>query len=150
MKKLIEQILKFGVVGVIAFVVDFGIFSILSNIFHIHYLIANFFGFTVSVIVNYLLSMKYVFTRQEGADKKAEFVLFVILSVLGLGLNELIIYLCVDMAYEAWNAVQTWMTPDMAKLTGKIIATGVVMVYNFITRKLFIERGFNKSKNVQA
>lgn len=148
MKKLIEQILKFGVVGVIAFVVDFGIFSILSNVLDIHYLIANFFGFTVSVVVNYLLSMKYVFTRQEGADKKTEFVLFVILSVLGLVLNEFIIYLCVDMVYEAWTAVQNRMNLDMAKLAGKIIATGVVMVYNFITRKIFIEKGFHKHPKV--
>lgn len=144
MKKLIEQILKFGVVGVIAFIVDFGIFSILSNVFDIHYLVANFFGFTVSVVVNYLLSMKYVFTRQEGADKKTEFIVFVVLSVLGLGLNELIIYVCVDVIYEAWTGLHAWLSLDIAKLAGKIIATGIVMVYNFITRKLFVERGFNK------
>lgn len=146
MKKLLAQILKFGIVGVIAFVVDFGIFSILSNVFHIHYLIANFFGFTVSVVVNYLLSMKYVFARREDADKKTEFIVFVILSILGLGLNELIIYVCVDKIYEAWKAVHAWIALDFAKLLGKIIATGIVMVYNFITRKLFIERGLSSRK----
>lgn len=142
MKKLLEQILKFGVVGVVAFIVDFGIFSILSNVCHIHYLAANFFGFTVSVVVNYLLSMKYVFSRREDADKRTEFIVFVILSVLGLGLNELIIYMCVDVIYAAWTAVQAWVGRGLAKLIGKVIATGIVMIYNFITRKLFIERGF--------
>ncbi|MBQ8591298.1 MAG: GtrA family protein [Lachnospiraceae bacterium] len=144
MRKLLEQILKFGIVGVIAFVVDFGIFTVLSTVLDIHYLIANFFGFSVSVVVNYLLSMRYVFTRQEGANKKAEFVIFVILSVVGLVLNEWIIYLCVDVIYESWTALHVWISHDLAKLTGKIIATGIVMVYNFITRKLFIEKGFRK------
>ena len=82
--------------------------------------------------------MRYVFTRQEGANKKAEFVIFVILSVVGLVLNEWIIYLCVDVIYESWTALHVWISHDLAKLTGKIIATGIVMVYNFITRKLFI------------
>lgn len=144
MRKLLEQILKFGIVGVIAFVVDFGIFTILANGFDVHYLMANFFGFSVSVVVNYLLSMKYVFSRQEDANKKTEFVVFVILSVLGLGLNELIIYACVDLIYESWIALHTWISLDFAKMTGKIIATGIVMVYNFITRKLFIEKGFRE------
>lgn len=146
MKKLLEQILKFGIVGVIAFVVDFGIFSFLANACHVHYLLANFFGFTVSVVVNYLLSMKYVFSRREGANKKAEFVLFVVLSVLGLGLNEVIIYLCVDGIYAAWAMLRAWISEGMAKLAGKIIATGIVMVYNFVTRKLFIEKGLFTKK----
>ena len=144
MRKLFEQILKFGIVGVIAFVVDFGIFTILANGFNIHYLVANFFGFTVSVVVNYLLSMRFVFTRQEGANQKTEFLVFVILSVLGLVLNEIIIYVCVDVIYAAWTFVHGLLNHDMAKLSGKIIATGIVMVYNFITRKLFIEKGFRK------
>lgn len=146
MRKLLAQILKFGVVGVIAFVVDFGIFTILSNVCHIHYLAANFFGFTVSVVVNYLLSMKYVFDRRKDADRKTEFAVFVILSILGLGLNELIIYICVDMIYEAWQTVHIWIDRDFAKLLGKVTATGIVMVYNFITRKLFIEKGLHSGE----
>jgi len=45
MKKLIDQILKFGVVGFIAFFIDFGIFKLLSSVFGVYYLVANFFGF---------------------------------------------------------------------------------------------------------
>ena len=53
-------------------------------------LIGAFWGFTISVIINYILSMKFVFERRDDMDRKREFVIFVILSLIGLGLNELI------------------------------------------------------------
>ena len=99
MKKLIDQIMKFGVVGFIAFFIDFGIFKLLSGVFGVYYLIANFFGFTISLIFNYIASMTFVFERKENIDKRKEFVVFTILSVIGLILNELIIYTCIEGIY---------------------------------------------------
>lgn len=139
MKKLIDQILKFGVVGVFAFIIDYGIFVILANGLHIHYLIANIFGFTISLVFNYIMSMKFVFARKEGVDKRREFMTFAILSLVGLGINELIILGCVDGIYYNNAALQNLFDVAFAKQAGKIVATGVVMVYNFISRKIFIE-----------
>lgn len=139
MKNLINQIMKFGVVGALAFVIDYGVYVLLANGLKINYLIANIFGFTLSLIFNYLMSMKFVFERKEGADKKKEFVTFAILSLIGLGLNELIIYGCVDGIYLNNAFLQGKFDIGIAKQAGKIIATGIVMVYNFVSRKIFIE-----------
>ena len=78
MKKLIDQILKFGVVGIISFIVDFVITMAVSTGLRQGAgmgtsqaaLIGAFFGFVVSVIVNYILSMKYVFERRDDLDRK--------------------------------------------------------------------------------
>lgn len=140
MKKLIDQILKFGVVGFIAFFIDFGIFKLLSSVFGVYYLVANFFGFTISLIFNYVASMTFVFERKENSDRKAEFVIFTILSVIGLLLNELIIYLCIEGIYEHMPLLMSYMSRQWAETFGKVIATGIVMVYNFITRKIFLEK----------
>lgn len=139
MKKLINQIMKFGVVGILAFLIDYGVFVLLANGLQINYLIANIFGFTLSLIFNYIMSMKFVFERKENADKKKEFVTFAILSVIGLILNELIILGCVDGIYLNSTFLQEKIDIGLAKQAGKIIATGIVMVYNFISRKIFIE-----------
>lgn len=139
MKKLIDQIMRFGVVGALAFVIDYGVYVLLANGLKINYLIANIFGFTLSLIFNYLMSMKFVFERKEGTDKRKEFVTFAILSVIGLGINELIIYGCVDGIYLHNAVLQEKFDIGIAKQAGKIIATGIVMVYNFISRKIFIE-----------
>lgn len=140
MKKLIEQIMKFGVVGILSFAIDFGIYSILVYFTPVPLLVANFFGFTISVIFNYIMSMKYVFQRKEDLDRKAEFVIFVVLSLIGLGLNEFLVWLFVDFAYENIAVVAETFSYNIMKMIGKILATGIVMVYNFISRKLFLEK----------
>ena len=124
--KLVQQILKFGVVGGTAFLIDYGIFTILSQFLSVHYLIASIISFSVSVVYNYILSIKWVFDVTKKQTSK-EFIIFIILSVIGLVLNSLILYVCVDLIH-------------IHELIGKIIATAIVMVYNFITRKIFIEK----------
>lgn len=140
MKKLIDQILKFGVVGFIAFFIDFGLFKLLSSVFGIYYMVANFFSFTVSLVFNYVASMKFVFERKENINKRVEFIIFTVLSVIGLILNEIIIFGCVDGVYYRLPVLQQNMSQAWAETFGKIVATGIVMVYNFITRKIFLEK----------
>ena len=148
MNKLMEQIMKFGVVGVVCFLIDFVITMVVSTLLRsgagmdtgTAALIGAFFGFTISVIINYLLSMKYVFTRKEDMDRRKEFVIFTILSLIGLGIHEVIIMVCIDVIYENWMWLNSWLSPGLATAGGKIFATGIVMVYNFITRKKFLEQ----------
>ncbi len=142
MKKLIDQILKFGIVGVFCFFIDFVIYTTLIAVidWQKDYVIATFFGFTISVIVNYILSMKFVFVRKEEMDRKKEFVIFVVLSIIGCILNELLVILCMDGIYDNWQWLQSVCSRELAKIGGKIVATGVVMVYNFVTRKIFLEK----------
>ena len=140
MKKLIEQIMKFGIVGVLSFGIDFGIYSAFVYFTSVPVLVANFFGFTISVIFNYLMSMKFVFQRNEDMDRKSEFTIFVILSLIGLGLNELLVWLFVEYSYENISIIAEVFSYSMMKMIGKILATGIVMVYNFISRKIFLEK----------
>ena len=125
MKKLFEQIIKFGLVGFLCFFIDYGIMVFLTEIANINYLISSGISFTVSVIVNYILSLTFVFDTKKG-NKIKEFVIFVVLSVIGLGINQVLMWFCVDIL-------------EIFYMISKIGATAVVMVYNFITRKLILE-----------
>lgn len=142
MKNLLQQIMKFGIVGVICFAIDFIVYAVLLKLitWEYDYMIATFWGFVISVIVNYLLSMKYVFVRKDDMDRRKEFFIFVLLSVIGCVINELLILLCVAGIYENIPFLQELFSRELAKMGGKIVATGVVMVYNFITRKIFLEK----------
>lgn len=123
---LIKQILKFGIVGGTAFLIDYGIFTLLTQIFSIHYIIASIISFTISVIYNYILSIKWVFDVNKKQTSK-EFIIFIILSIIGLILNLIVMYISVDLI-------------NIHELISKIIATIIVMIYNFITRKIFLEK----------
>lgn len=128
MKKLIAQFMKFGVVGVIAFVIDYGLMVLLTEAFGVNYLISATISFTVSVVFNYVASMRYVFRHKEGMSRRREFVIFVVLSVIGLGINNALMWLGTGVL-------------GISYLITKLFATVVVMLWNFVTRKKFLDAG---------
>lgn len=138
--KLLTQIFKFAIVGGISFVIDFLVYGFTCNVLHIHYIIAGILGFTISVIANYILSMKFVFASKENMSKQSEFTIFVVLSVIGLILNSVILYICIDLIYINWPWIQIFVDIEAMNLIAKVVATGIVMVYNFVTRKIFLEK----------
>lgn len=140
MKKLIEQILKFVTVGGISFLVDFLVYTILCNVLQIHYIIAGVSGFTVSVVVNYILSMRYVFIPKEDRRKDKEFIIFVILSLIGMFINSVLLFICIDVIYMNFVYLKQSLSIEWMNIVAKVFATGIVMVYNFITRKMFLEK----------
>lgn len=136
MKKLIAQIIKFGLVGFLCFFIDYGIMVFLTEVVGVHYLLSSGISFTVSVIVNYILSLTYVFENEKG-NRVKEFVIFVVLSVIGLGINQLLMWFCVDIL-------------GIFYMISKIGATAVVMVYNFVTRKCVLENNGNARKDLDS
>ncbi len=127
MKKLFSQIIKFGFVGVIATIIDYGLMVFFTEVFRIPSLISAAISFTISVIFNYIASVKWVFdVDKKKNSKKKEIIVFIVLSVIGLGINELIMYL-MDKAFGIDYRIS------------KLFATCVVMCWNFITRKIFLE-----------
>ncbi|MCI9452602.1 MAG: GtrA family protein [Dorea sp.] len=127
MKKLIGQIMKFGIVGVLCFGIDYGLMIFLTEVGGIPYLVSSGISFSVSVMVNYILSLTFVFETDKNKNKIVEFLIFIMLSVIGLGINQILMWVCVDKLHVHY-------------MISKIGVTGVVMLYNFITRKLILEK----------
>ena len=127
MRKLIEQMIKFGFVGFLCFFIDYGIMVLLTEVAGIVYLVSSACSFTVSVIVNYILSVTFVFETDKEKSRIREFIVFVFLSIIGLGINQLCMWFGMELLHISYLIV-------------KIGATAVVMVYNFISRKLIIEK----------
>lgn len=125
MKKLINQIAKFGVVGIIATLIDYILLFILTDVFKIYYMTSSIISFSVSLIFNYIASIKWVFNVEHKQTYK-DGLLFLIFSLIGLWINQEVMYLTVEKL-------------GIYYMISKIFATGIVMVWNFITRKIFIE-----------
>jgi putative flippase GtrA len=149
MQRLIEQLIKFGFVGAVCFVIDYltGLLalnllmaSLSAEYFETASVLASALGFVISVTVNYILSFKFVFERKEDLDKRAEFLIFVLLSAVGLLINSLIIWIAVGPIYGKSSFLQAHAGYNMIYTGAKIAATAIVMVYNFVTRKLFLEK----------
>lgn len=123
---MIQQMMRFGIVGVICFLIDYLLLFICTEYLDIYYLYAGACSFSVSVIVNYYLSNRFVFEMNTGMKKEMKFLLFVLLSVIGLMLNEFILGILTEKG-------------GVYYMVSKIVATIIVMIYNFATRKLLIE-----------
>ena len=120
--------MKFGVVGAIAFFIDYGLLALLTEVFGVNYLVSATISFSVSVVFNYLASMRYVFTHKQGMSRRREFAIFVVLSVIGLFINNLCMWAGVELLGVHYLIV-------------KLGATAIVMVWNFVTRKIFLDAG---------
>lgn len=127
MNSLIKQLIRFGVVGGTAFLIDYGIMIFLTEVFGFNYLVSSMISFCLSTIYNYIMSIKWVFYVSSERSHVKDLSTFVILSVIGLGINQLIM----------WLAVDKW---GIYYMISKIVATAIVMVYNFVTRKMFLEK----------
>lgn len=143
-KKLCE-IIRFVIVGGIATLIDYLVMGVVLYLFnpslYPHFynvwigkigeptalatVVGTGLGFCVSLVANYLLSVLFVY-EEKGNSKSAKGVLlFVVLSVIGLLINMLGMWVGYDLCH-----INEWIT--------KIIMTLLVLVYNYVTRKLFI------------
>lgn len=121
-----RQFVKFAAVGLISFGIDWGLLILLVEVFHLDFLMSTTVSFLTSVVVNYILSMHYVFEHREGMSRKSEFTVFAILSIIGLGLNDLYMFVGVSLLNIGYQAM-------------KAIATFLVTWYNYFSRRRFLE-----------
>ena len=120
---MLKQIIKFCLTGGLCTVIDFGVLFVLTEQIGLSYIISNIISVSLSTIINYILSKIIVF---NFSNTLRNFVVFIILSIVGLIINESLIILCVNV-----------FTIDYK--VGKTIATGVVMCFNYLTRKYMLK-----------
>ena len=127
-KNIIGQFLRYFVTGGLAFIVDFGVFALSLYYFEIHYLISNLIGLMAGNVVNYLLSIGWVFSSEKRKMEKhrlLEITVFVLISLFGMGLNEFLMYLFVGILV-------------IQEMVSKIVAAIIVLLYNFFAKKYIL------------
>lgn len=120
---ILIQLFRYVFVGGTAFAVDFFFLYIFSDICGIYYLISAIFSFIISVLVNYVMSTKWVFNQDNIENKVVEFNLFLLISTIGLVFTEILLYLFTDVI-------------GMYYLISKIISAIIVLFWNFLARRV--------------
>jgi len=130
-KYLFFELVRFSLVGGLCFIVDYGIMVALKEFLGVHYLIATGVGFAVSVVLNYILCVVWAFKGVERTNKVV-MAAFFMTSLVGLGLNELFMWIFVDLIHISY-------------LIAKIITAVLVMIWNYITKKKALYMKRNKA-----
>ena len=122
---LVGQLFRYAIVGGISFVVDYGSLWLLTEKAGLPYLWSAAIAFILGLICNYLLSTAWVFGESRIKNAWGEFLAFAIIGVIGLGLNELIMYACTDGL-------------GFHYMLSKIVSTGIVFFWNFLARRFLV------------
>lgn len=118
------QFFRYIFVGGVAFFVD--ALSLWACEKIMDYLFAAAIAFVLGLAVNYIISVKFVFSESEQVSSKLkEFVIYAVIGIVGLLLTELILY-----------ALTEWM--HIYFMISKIVAAAIVLLWNFIARKKII------------
>ncbi|SFH94191.1 GtrA family protein [Pisciglobus halotolerans] len=126
MNKLVSQIIKFLFVGGTAFIIDYSLLYILTEFIGFNYIISAAISFIISTIYNYIASMYWVFVSKYTSNRQKELKIFILLSISGLIINQILLAILVEQFYIHY-------------MISKIVVTIIVMIWNFITRKIFLE-----------
>ena len=122
-KLLLSKLLKFGIVGCSGMIVDFGITYLCKEILKINKFLSNGFGFLLAATSNYFLNRNWTFNSQTE-DIGTQYVQFMIVSTIGLGINSLSLYILNEKL--KWNFYFS-----------KLIAIAITTIWNFFANLLF-------------
>lgn len=122
-RALILKFLKFCIVGFSGMVVDFGFTWLCKEKFKWNKYVSNSIGFVLAATNNYIWNRWWTF-QSDNANIPVEYGKFFVISVIGLGLNNLVIYLLHEKL-------------KLNFYLAKLIAIGVVTVWNFVMNYRF-------------
>lgn len=122
---IFHQFFKYIIVGAMAFITDFIVLFILTDFFGFYYIFSASIAFIIGLMVNYYLSINWVFNKRNLSNKWIEFQIFAIIGIIGLFLNAFLIWIltdCIGFYY----------------LYSKIITAILILFWNFTARKIIL------------
>ncbi len=135
-RDILWEIFRFLLVGGLATIVDWGICyiveffmpEIIFGKWHVEKSIATTCGFVVGLVVNYILSIVFVYKNkkdeEEGKSVK-DFIVFTLIGLFTLGVSYLGVYLLSDLA-------------GLPYIFARAIMTLIGLVINYLGRKILI------------
>jgi putative flippase GtrA len=121
----LKRIARYFAVGGAAACVDIGLFMLFAQRLGFPYLRVAAGSFVAATLVNYVLSVRFVFVSGARFAKRWELALVFVVSAVGLGVNQLILAACVEVAH-------------FSLLLAKVTATGVVFFWNYLARRFLV------------
>ncbi|HHN94129.1 MAG TPA: GtrA family protein [Anaerolineae bacterium] len=146
-RKEAARFVKFSIVGAVGAVIDFGILNLLVQWAGFPKVLANGCSFTTAVISNFIWNRLWVYPETRGEPLRKQFVQFFAVNAAGLVINTAIFY-----GADRWLLGEAGLfSGPMAALAAaigmrhfdlsyngaKVIATGVVLFWNFFVNRFW-------------
>ena len=123
------EVFRFLVVGGGCFLLEYFLLYTLTEYGGLDPLVSAPIAFTVSLVVNYILCVYVVFHAEKQTG--LQMALFVLTSLMGLGINQLVMWLFIDI-------MGIWY------MFAKVIASAIVMIWNYFTKRAVLQSNLLK------
>jgi putative flippase GtrA len=117
------QLVRFGVVGVIGFIVNLGVYALFVHPVGVDYRVASVVAWLVAVLNNFVLNRRWTFDARDGLAR-FQALRFLIVSLVAEGFSLLLLTLFVQDA-------------GIDKVAAQAMAVALSMPLNFLGNKLW-------------
>ncbi len=138
MNNRLNEIIKFAFTGGVCFLIEYAALIVLKEWLRLPVVAATPIAFLISVVFNYLLCVKWVFDGAKEGSKKAQLG-FVITSGIGFFLNWFLMWALTALLGEDAVLLTLFGVEVKVYMLNKIIATGLVMVWNYFTKRWLLK-----------
>ena len=138
MNNRMKEIVKFAFTGGVCFLIEYAALIALKEWLHLSAVAATPIAFLISVVFNYLLCVKWVFDGAKEGSRKAQ-IGFAFTSVMGLFLNWAIMWALTALLGEDAVLLSLFGVELKVYMLNKVIATGLVMVWNYFTKRWLLK-----------
>lgn len=119
--------LRGTIASFVSFGLDFAVMVVLTELLNVHYLLSSALGFIFGTTLNYFISIKWVFPHRRVKARHLEYGAFIIIGIIGLGLNALFLFLLTDYIHIHYTV-------------SRMIAGTSIFFLNFLFRKFLLFR----------
>lgn len=120
-----KQGIKYVFVGGTCTVLDFLILFIGAELLGYGYLPVSVFSFLCGVVLNYVLCTYWIFKVRIIQKTAIEFLLYILISLVGLAINTGVIYLATAIL-------------GIYIMVSKLLSAAITYFWNFFARKFFL------------
>ncbi len=131
------QIMRYACAGFLAVIIDFVLLHALTEFLHIHYWFSSGLSYIASTLINYFVTTRFVFARQNHTKETTMFQIFFIIGLIGLGLNQVLMYSITEFVnLDYLTRISSSYGLHVRKyIWAKVIAGSTVFLWNFVAKR---------------
>ncbi len=120
-------LLRYVFYGGLVSVINIILLYVFVEFLKIDYTISNIISMIICITITYILSKLFIFSRKVSIGRKKEFLSYVIISIISIGIDTLVLYICTSLLSIYYL---------LSKIIAIIVSTGV----NFILKRMIYEK----------
>lgn len=124
---VLVQLFRYFVVSGLSLVIDFCTLFLFTDLLRIHYLVSSVLSYSIGLLLNYYISVNWVFGSRTYADRRKEFTIFVAIGIAGLGINTLVMWVCTGLF-------------SLYYLAARVISAAIGYTWKYAARRLILFR----------